>query len=451
MSYLFQLLLGVSKPVTRLEYAISGIVLMALKYAVEATLIAVFVAKVYWPWDFVNPLVSSRTEILAGGPAWLGWFIFVWSLPFLWVALTMSVRRIAHAGYSPWAGMLVLIPFINMVFMVTVCFIPAAQEEAWRPKDDQPDEDSVPAKDVVLAVGLSLTVGFGMFAVSVLLLQSYGGSLFMGLPLVMGLIAAYVSNRRASIGYGASLGLGAASVVAGCAALLLFAFEGVICIVMAAPIMLPLGALGGLLGKAIADSTRRPSYELMATIGVLPVLMLVESNWNQTTEYAVKTTVEIDAPPEVVWKNVISFPDLPDDEAWYFRAGIASPQRARIEGTGVGAVRYCEFSTGVFVEPVTDWRPGKRLAFNVTDQPAPMFELSPWRHVHPPHLHGYLRSNRGEFLLTELPDGRTRLDGTTWYEFDMFPQMYWTLWSNDIIHRIHLRVLNHVKTCSEQG
>jgi hypothetical protein len=30
----------------------------------------------------------------------------------------------------------------------------------------------------------------------------------------------------------------------------------------------------------------------------------------------------------------------------------------RIEGAGVGAMRYCVFSTGTFVEQVTVWEPG---------------------------------------------------------------------------------------------
>ena len=79
-----------------------------------------------------------------------------------------------------------------------------------------------------------------------------------------------------------------------------------------------------------------------------------------------------------------------------------------------------------------------------------MFELTPYRHVHPPHLDGALRSNRGEFLLIPLPGGRTRLEGRTWYEFEMFPQGYWTLWSDLVIHRIHERVLLHVKRLSEE-
>jgi hypothetical protein len=124
--------------------------------------------------------------------------------------------------------------------------------------------------------------------------------------------------------------------------------------------------------------------------------------------------------------------------------------RARIEGSGVGAVRHCEFSTGDFVEPITVWEEPVRLAFDVVDQPDPMVELTPWRHVHPPHLEDRsLESQRGEFRLIDLGGGRTRLEGRTWYTFDMHPQIYWTLWSDFSIHRIHRRVLDHIRTLAE--
>jgi hypothetical protein len=210
-----------------------------------------------------------------------------------------------------------------------------------------------------------------------------------------------------------------------------------------------LGLLGGLLGKLIADTTRRPMTEMIAALLVLPGLAWAEARLVPDTEYEVVSTVEIDAPPEEVWNHVISFPELPPPTELYFRCGIACPQRARIVGQGVGATRYCEFTTGTFVEPITVWEPGRRLAFNVTEQPHPMFELTPYRHVHPPHLDGNLRSNRGEFRLIALPGGRTRLEGHTWYEVDMLPQSYWTLWSHDIIHAVHVRVLEHVKRNAE--
>jgi hypothetical protein len=122
---------------------------------------------------------------------------------------------------------------------------------------------------------------------------------------------------------------------------------------------------------------------------------------------------------------------------------------ARIDGTGVGATRYCEFTTGRFVEPIRVWDPPSRLAFDVAEGPDPMFELSPYRHLHPPHLEGGFQSTRGEFRLVELPGGRTRLTGRTWYRLDIHPHAYWTVWTDWIIHRIHSRVLRHIQSLAE--
>jgi hypothetical protein len=79
-----------------------------------------------------------------------------------------------------------------------------------------------------------------------------------------------------------------------------------------------------------------------------------------------------------------------------------------------------------------------------------MNELTFYHHLDPPHLHGYLVSKEGQFQLTTLPDGSTRLEGTTWYQHHLRPARYWQLWSDYIIHRIHLRVLEHIKRLAEQ-
>jgi hypothetical protein len=115
----------------------------------------------------------------------------------------------------------------------------------------------------------------------------------------------------------------------------------------------------------------------------------------------------------------------------------------------VGAVRHCIFNTGEFIEPIEVWNEPHLLRFSVAHQPEPMEELSPYPHIKTPHLHGYLQSHEGELRLTALPDGKTLLEGTTWYTDRIWPSQYWQLWSDMIIHHIHLRVLNHIKAISE--
>jgi hypothetical protein len=192
----------------------------------------------------------------------------------------------------------------------------------------------------------------------------------------------------------------------------------------------------------------------MAMAPVLPLLALVEARTLTPTAREVTTTVEVDAPPETVWKNVVRFSELRPPAEWVFRAGIAYPIRAviapRADGTlGVGSVRRCEFSTGPFVEPITVWDEPHRLAFDVTAQPPSLTELSPYKNVHALHVQGYMASQGGEFRLTALPGGRTRLEGTTHYTLAIFPELYWTPWAELLLHDIHQRVLEHVKELSE--
>ena len=68
-----------------------------------------------------------------------------------------------------------------------------------------------------------------------------------------------------------------------------------------------------------------------------------------------------------------------------------------------------------------------------------------------PHLDCYLRSWWGEFRLVPLGDGRTRLEGSTWYQLRLGPEPYWQVYSDWLIHTIHHRVLQHIRAEAEAG
>ena len=266
---------------------------------------------------------------------------------------------------------------------------------------------------------------------------TYGLTLFLIAPFAMGALASMIlrppTARRA-------IAIGVYAALAGCSFLLLLGMEGIICILMALPLAIPLAALGAWL---VHKTTRSAGLLLL-----IPPSLLFDATAAPPL-YQVHTAIEIAASPEQVWKHVVTFSELPEPHEWYFRGGLAYPIRARIEGDGPGAVRRCEFSTGPFVEPIEVWNEPRQLSFRVTENPAPMHEWSPYAHVLPKHLHGYLVSEHGQFLLTPLSGNRTLLEGTTWYRHGLWPAPYWRLWSDAIIHRIHLRVLRHIKTLSE--
>lgn len=217
---------------------------------------------------------------------------------------------------------------------------------------------------------------------------------------------------------------------------------------MTLPLAIPLGALGAWLIQR-ADSTRPPKRGGVMAFILLPITSFAWDTHAIPQLFEVRSAITINAPSEQVWKHVLSFSDLPEPREWYFHTGLAYPIRARIEGTGPGAIRYCEFSTGPFVEPIEVWDEPYLLRFRVTENPAPMREWSPWAELTPKHLHGYMISKQGQFRLTRLPHNQTLLEGTTWYRHGLWPSTYWRWWSDAIIHRIHLRVLNHIRALAE--
>jgi len=231
-------------------------------------------------------------------------------------------------------------------------------------------------------------------------------------------------------------------------AILLFGLEGLLCIAMALPIALAIALLGGVFGRAIAiHSPGRP----ISTAGLVVAVPLLAGldRLSGPQMFRVDDTVVIEASRGVVWRHVVAFSELALPREALFRLGVAYPQRARIEGSGAGAIRYCEFSTGTFVEPITQWSPPRRLAFDIVAQPVPLMELSPYGAIDAPHLHGYFRARYGEFQLTELPGGRTRLVGTTSYDLDIGPTWYWRIYADAIVSAIHRRVLRHIKSLAE--
>lgn len=163
------------------------------------------------------------------------------------------------------------------------------------------------------------------------------------------------------------------------------------------------------------------------------------------------SSIEVDANQSEVWNQLVAFSAIDEPTDWLFKTGVAYPTHSEITGTGVGAVRECHFTTGPFIEPITSWDEPNRLAFSVQDQPPPMVEWSFGDQIDAAHLDGYFQSHKGEFKLTTLPGGRTLLTGTTWYTNDIWPVGYWKLWTDFILHRIHLRVLKHIKIEAEKG
>ncbi|HEX3771216.1 MAG TPA: DUF805 domain-containing protein [Polyangiaceae bacterium] len=462
-----ELLFGLRRRVGRKQYVLWGVGLAVLKLLLDTWIVHAFTGKTWSPLGYIVPSLILREDAVGSGPEAMNAILPALALPFLWIGLSMSVRRAADAGISAWVGTVFIVPLVHYVAIVVLCVLPTKAEASWAPpglgayrttvaapSSGPPSEAPVsPALRAALA-GLLANVAIGGLVLWICIggLKEYGLTLFFVTPFAMGASCAAIFNHRVTRSISATVGVALAGLALTGCGLLFFAIEGAFCILMAAPIVAVLATLGALLGRAIASSNRPPgAFMLMLPLAGLPAVALTESRLATPAPHDVTTEIEIDAPPERVWPNVVGFSDLDEPPQWFFRLGIAYPKRARIEGAGVGAVRRCEFSTGAFVEPITVWQPPERLAFDVTSQPPSMTEWSPYGAIHAPHVEGYMVSRGGEFDLERLPGGRTLLRGTTHYTLAIYPELYWIPYAEALLHAIHHRVLVHIKSLSEHA
>lgn len=304
-----------------------------------------------------------------------------------------------------------------------------------------------------IAVLLPAFGGLACASLGALFFKDYGWALFLGVPLAVSFASGLLYRGFVEASLGKTYGVSVLSLLALGGFILLFAIDGLICLLMALPLALllalPASAAGFHLAKRM--TARRPALLGLLMFLVLPLMMGFESRYRGgESPHMVVSSIIIHAPIGTVWKSVIAFDPIPAPPRGIFRMGIAYPIEATIVGEGVGAIRHCVFSTGAFVEPITQWDEPSVLAFDVAQNPPPMKEFSIYRNLQAPHLHGTFTATKGQFKL-RTEGGATIVEGTTWYHQKLSPDWYWGRISDEIVHRIHMRVLEHIKGEAEKA
>ncbi len=479
-------LLTVDAPIDGKTYGLIGLCLFAVKHVIDRLVSALVFDR---PWSLWSYLIPTETFGLLHLPErdmiYYGVMLLV-ALPFIWIGVALTIRRLRTLDAPIYLVLLFFLPIVNLLLfaLLSIAREREASDGEEAPRRVEPIETqrelssldsslvpyaaavgtrldgrvraSTPARRAALKAGAVLMpqpVALLMTVLSVTLLEDYGWGVFVGLPFALSVTSVILNGTRGRRGAGECIAVGCLSVIVWGGLLLVMAFEGFICLLMASPLAIGVAILGSVVGYWLqprSPGSGAPIRLMSVLLLLLPALMGAEHLGRPDAPvFAARTSVIVDAPPDVVWRHVVGFPRLAAPTEWIFRAGVAYPTGATIDGRGVGAVRRCEFSTGAFVEPIEVWDPPHLLRFSVASNPPPMRELSPYGDIDAPHLHDFLVARRGQFQLTALPDGRTRLEGTTWYQHNMWPASYWRLWSDYLVHNIHLRVLRHVRTLSE--
>jgi uncharacterized membrane protein YhaH (DUF805 family) len=368
-----------------------------------------------------------------------------------WVLSALAFRRARDGNVNGWIAAFAVAPLIQIPAIAYLSLVPSRTPEGLSTADVE--IGSTDAGRAAAAQGMVIGMGLTLLAVatSTLVFGTYGFGLFVASPFVIGATTAYFANRKRDLGISRTMGLVAGATALGGVALVVAALEGLVCIVLAAPLGLGVALVGGLLGRGSARYAAGSPRQTLPGLALLPLVFALESTWSATTSFVTYETIEVHAPREAVWRAIVRMEPIDEPLALPFRLGVAYPIEGEVIGEGVTAMRHGRFSTGIAVERVTEWVPNQKLAFAVVNDVPAMHELSPYAHVHAPHVIGYFRTTDTSFELVPRPDGRTRIIERTSHELRLDPVLYWLPLARWVIHENNARVLNQIRRQAEHS
>jgi uncharacterized membrane protein YhaH (DUF805 family) len=399
-----------------------------------------------WRWVLTNKLWPFNTA----PSAWLLIGGLAMTVLTSWVLAALAMRRASDARVSGWLAALTIAPVLQVPAILVLALLPSRAHV----------ESSVSSREALTMgqrwkaslQGLLAAVALILFTVAVgaLLFGSYGFSMFVVSPAVIGITTAYLANLQGDLGVGRTVCIVTAALAAGGLALVGLAFEGILCIVMAAPVAWAMAVLGAEIGRAMARARRNRGSHALISVAIIPLLFTSEEGLPPTTTFADVMSIEVTATPTAAWRAVVHMDRIAVPPPVPFRLGIAYPISSDVIGEGVGAERVGYFSTGIAHELVTEWEPGRTLGFVILSEPPSLRELSPYQNVHAPHVDGYFRSTSARIDIDRIAQGRMRLTLTTSHELDLQPAAYWLALARWIIRQNKERTLLQMQRQAEQ-
>jgi uncharacterized membrane protein YhaH (DUF805 family) len=364
-----------------------------------------------------------------------------------WCLVVLSFHRAKDADATPWLAISVISPIVQLFSIGVLSALPSRESASASPKDDAATHLGWPnylSGAIIGAVLLLTAVGSGAFVFG-----AYGYGIFVVTPFLIGIITGIAANLKQDSGAKKTRRILFLTLALGALALIAFAFEGLVCLIMAAPIAIPVALLGAAIGRDVAVTRAKPRRDAAASMSLLPLVFVLEIFLPAEIAFDTHQEIDIAATPESVWQTLVAM-DLSDYPVPpLFHLGLAYPIRGEIDGAHVGGIRYGEFSTGIAIEEITIWEENRELAFRVLDNPPSMRELSPYASVHAPHVEGYLETLGTSFEIIPLEGGGARLIERTAHVMRLDPAAYWLPIARWVIGANNSRVLSYIRESAE--
>lgn len=239
---------------------------------------------------------------------------------------------------------------------------------------------------------------------------------------------------------------------------LALAWEGIICIALWLPLVLIMSSLGGLAAGLVRRfrRSRRGDGAVLLCIAALPFAAVPIENQLAALRQVrlVETSIEIEASPRTVWRQIERVPEIRQAEhvdfAFSHLLGFPRPVEATLSREGVGGVRHATFEGGVlFVETITRWEPEKVLTFTIEADPdtIPAGTLDEHVTVGGP----YFDVLQGEYRLEPLGPNRTLLHLSSEHRLSTRFNFYSGLWTDFLMRDTQEYILRIVKRRCEKS
>jgi hypothetical protein len=160
------------------------------------------------------------------------------------------------------------------------------------------------------------------------------------------------------------------SVLIAMAVSLILNWEGAICVIFAAPLLLGSSLIGGLIARFTWKGLKHRAQGTLSAVAFPVLAILIEAHVPSFLETrSVETDIVIHAPAAIVWDNIKSVHEIESNElpqSWINRIGFPKPVTATLSREGIGGIRQATFTGGlVFTETVNLWEPGADLRFSI--------------------------------------------------------------------------------------
>jgi hypothetical protein len=208
--------------------------------------------------------------------------------------------------------------------------------------------------------------------------------------------------------------------------------EGIVCILMLAPLWLGSGLGGAYLTYALSRGGGGYGRTHCAALVALPFIAMQMEPLLPVPEAEanVSRSIIVAAPPEAIWPLLEGIGDVRADEGrWTISQnliGIPRPKGARLVGEGIGAERHAQWAHGVrFRERITQWRRNERIGWVFDFRGSDGWDFTD-RHLRPDSA--YFRILSGGYSVERLDGGRSRVTLDTRYWMKTPVNGYSTLW-----------------------